>query len=935
MVSLSKKDVATVDKLIEAVNAVLSSTYALAEPGSSSSPAATSSSHFSERQRWAELCCVWWRVSSLQKSYLFTYISPDPLESVQALFRSLTAVIQRSLLAVKKHERLSVIASLGEDHLTHFLAALCDKDGCRSMLGDEDGDELFHANCSVLAKGKHVAWMSEVYAIFCEEVYRRSTKSVSPNSPLTISLRICVAVQQVLLALRTCSADKHCSHLLLFSEPSPYVMLLLHGIRLRLSKCTCLSAVECEEEGREEEAHRGSQAPSSLSPPVHASLLTMERQRGSASTYFHSTASDAPSLFNRNEPQSQAEYLLFSLDACRSSAYAYITSLALDVVVEAVKSQQCFNHCVLLPTLSSFSSLCAKELQDAAAAAPDSSTLAMLCEGAVAVYENLVLILLLVRAMALTVSPQAAAACTKSAGGCITSEASLDSLTYVRDVYFTEVFRFNFPHHFYQALASFHPLITADPSGLLIAVLQQLCTLGVKPSELRWLECVGTELDAVGNATDDGILRRQSSGVTQDGSLAGTVNFVEQLPEEVDDEQRLFHSTWMKGFSYTHLMSFVVQKLLEISRSDTRASRISGAVIGAVKTKVLMCVAGICWVNAERFERLEGREILKTVLKRLRREVSLAFSGEVAEDRQLYSRLHSLSILTCCGLDHLFFDCGILATPEECQQLTQLPLLFFVTQKESDGGWVEERFFTRIINLWRESLDVIDSVQGISEAFRVMIELFHRFTIAGRMPKDRQQNGRSSGRETGGEDGVTQRIPNTSFSVSLFDSMTARPDALKNVSELDCVRASDSTIFILKAIFSSLLERQPDLFSVDVATVLLEGTQCGDPNTSLLMRRCVRTSLVLKETHSSYATVLHTADGATRGEGVPRHRSSEEDATTETSGTSQLDAQHQSVPEQSVGDESGLRTVDGNCSGTTDRAKKRAIEKRKSALRRI
>jgi len=230
---------------------------------------------------------------------------------------------------------------------------------------------------------------------------------------------------------------------------------------------------------------------------------------------------------------------------------------------------------------------------------------------------------------------------------------------------------------------------------------------------------------------------------------------------------------------------------------------------------------------------------------------------------------------------------------------------------------------------------VIDSVQGISEAFRVMIELFHRFTIAGRMPKDRQQNGRSSGRETGGEDGVTQRIPNTSFSVSLFDSMTARPDALKNVSELDCVRASDSTIFILKAIFSSLLERQPDLFSVDVATVLLEGTQCGDPNTSLLMRRCVRTSLVLKETHSSYATVLHTADGATRGEGVPRHRSSEEDATTETSGTSQLDAQHQSVPEQSVGDESGLRTVDGNCSGTTDRAKKRAIEKRKSALRRI
>lgn len=74
---------------------------------------------------------------------------------------------------------------------------------------------------------------------------------------------------------------------------------------------------------------------------------------------------------------------------------------------------------------------------------------------------------------------------------------------------------------------------------------------------------------------------------------------------------------------------------------------------------------------------------------------------------------------------------------------------------------------------------------------------------------------------------------------------------------------------------------------------------------------------------------------ALRGEGVPRHRSSEEDATTETSGTSQLDAQHQSVPEQSVGDESGLRTVDGNCSGTTDRAKKRAIEKRKSALRRI
>lgn len=77
-----------------------------------------------------------------------------------------------------------------------------------------------------------------------------------------------------------------------------------------------------------------------------------------------------------------------------------------------------------------------------------------------------------------------------------------------------------------------------------------------------------------------------------------------------------------------------------------------------------------------------------------------------------------------------------------------------------------------------------------------------------------------------------------------------------NTNAVDCVHASELTNIILKSIFTSLLERNPLLFTEPLAELLLKLMREPDPNLSRLGRWCIHASLEWRESHGAYAKAL-------------------------------------------------------------------------------
>lgn len=241
---------------------------------------------------------------------------------------------------------------------------------------------------------------------------------------------------------------------------------------------------------------------------------------------------------------------------CRESAYAHCISLSLLVVLEAVRVQKSFDHWTLLPTLNSFILMSSKFLKDGpflvspwvvneqkgVSSAPHSSpnpffqgsnthlaaraeqlslSIYRSCDHAVAMYENLNVVLNIVTAIAasICVEPLASSSFStpiasashkgsyrkshprhaSSPPRCTTNRRetgavepvksplnserqhespAVESIHFVLDTFMTNLLRYNLPEHVNNVLSSSHPLLLLDPCGMFFYSLRQLCTLG-------------------------------------------------------------------------------------------------------------------------------------------------------------------------------------------------------------------------------------------------------------------------------------------------------------------------------------------------------------------------------------------------------------------------------------------------------------------------
>eukprot|EP00796_Vickermania_ingenoplastis_P010593 gene10593-7359_t len=243
-------------------------------------------------------------------------------------------------------------------------------------------------------------------------------------------------------------------------------------------------------------------------------------------------------------------------------------------------------------------------------------------------------------------------------------------------------------------------------------------------------------------------------------------------------------------------------------------------------------------------------------------------------ERYTYQELiHTLAMLCCCALERVYYDNGIFPIASETERITELPLLFCSSPVTASTSPMAadlvprlEVLFTRVVDLWRLSLEAAVDEDMDARAMQVFYLLCQRFNELQHMPKD-TPGFVSTAR-------ARQVVPTTQ---SLYCSFQFAPgSAVGDVEggmgvapsgssfagirtdsiEIDCVQESGRTTDILKATFLILLEHEPQLCNAEMCRVLLQLLRSSHLNLSRLGRLCVRASLLWRESHAAYANCL-------------------------------------------------------------------------------
>ncbi|KAG5469913.1 hypothetical protein CUR178_02055 [Leishmania enriettii] len=136
-----------------------------------------------------------------------------------------------------KEARLRHVALLAQDRLLFLLRIFCSLKNCTVMLSETSGRdnanaawEVFNAICVHVISGQHLSWMSQIYVWFCDEAARRArSEDAMPSA--------CVyATHDALCCILGCCGDhEECAKAFLYAEPVACVTYMFYGLKLRIS----------------------------------------------------------------------------------------------------------------------------------------------------------------------------------------------------------------------------------------------------------------------------------------------------------------------------------------------------------------------------------------------------------------------------------------------------------------------------------------------------------------------------------------------------------------------------------------------------------------------------------------------------------------------------------------------------------------------------
>ncbi|KAG5469209.1 hypothetical protein LSCM4_02607 [Leishmania orientalis] len=136
-----------------------------------------------------------------------------------------------------KEVRLRHVALLAQDRLLFLLRIFCSLKSCTVMLSETSGRdnanaawEVFNAICVHVISGQHLSWMSQIYVWFCDEAARRARSEDAMPSAYVY------ATHDALCCILGCCGDhEECAKAFLYAEPVACVTYMFYGLKLRIS----------------------------------------------------------------------------------------------------------------------------------------------------------------------------------------------------------------------------------------------------------------------------------------------------------------------------------------------------------------------------------------------------------------------------------------------------------------------------------------------------------------------------------------------------------------------------------------------------------------------------------------------------------------------------------------------------------------------------
>ncbi|KAG5493713.1 hypothetical protein JIQ42_02087 [Leishmania sp. Namibia] len=136
-----------------------------------------------------------------------------------------------------KEARLRHVSLLAQDRLLFLLRIFCSLKNCTVMLSETSGRdnanaawEVFNAICVDVISGQHLSWMSQIYVWFCDEAARRARSEDAMPSAYVY------ATHDALCCILGCCGDhEECAKAFLYAEPVACVTYMFYGLKLRIS----------------------------------------------------------------------------------------------------------------------------------------------------------------------------------------------------------------------------------------------------------------------------------------------------------------------------------------------------------------------------------------------------------------------------------------------------------------------------------------------------------------------------------------------------------------------------------------------------------------------------------------------------------------------------------------------------------------------------